>query len=710
MADISTVSFIIVAYRNAQKDLDALYDGLNEGTQAFGSEFELIIVQNDVAQNVGGLVSVQDESRPNMRRLSGLGNIGFAAAVAVAVNEATGQYVVLVNPDCGVVATQICKFLSKITPENEIVVPCLLNSKGEFDYQTYEYWTFTFGRIASALLCKHALNKRTAGDILPRYAKVCGAFVGMYRSTALTLNAPFDEQFYLYAEDRDLTRRARALKIPIKFWNDVLIEHRGGESGTTVSDLVERSKVDGSLRFARRRYGRIGAAWYALDVLAVGRAKRFLRDNGHRSENEKWAIRRWVYNRFNEPVRLNERILGYSTPPRKSFERLQHAGHASELRVLVLWSDPTAANYGLRVLAEGSAQFVRSLFPENRLIVDYQDFGPGSSAVSFGTRSILKDVFRRNGPIKTKLGAYDLIVDSGAGDSFTDIYGLKRLSFILYAHWCVFRLKKPLVFSPQTIGPFGSRFTRLAARVALKQASAVYARDTQSAAYSKTLGRVVDASVTDLVFALPSVQRGQREALDVLVNVSGLLWFSDTHFNAELYRAETISLVRELEVRGRTVSLLAHVINSPRGNDDVDACHAASALLPADVRRNVSIIIPDGLEDAREILADAKLVIGARMHACLNAISVGTPAVPWAYSRKFGPLLQDIGWPHTIELASTNEPAARTLDLVFAAGWDESERAAQVVREFAQHRLGQVRAPGSIGSISGLDEEEEPNG
>ena len=43
-------------------------------------------------------------------------------------------------------------------------------------------------------------------------------------------------------------------------------------------------------------------------------------------------------------------------------------------------------------------------------------------------------------------------------------------------------------------------------------------------------------------------------------------------------------------------------------------------------------------------------MIGSRMHACLNALSVGTPAIPLAYSRKFAPLLGDLGWAHVVDL------------------------------------------------------------
>ena len=49
------------------------------------------------------------------------------------------------------------------------------------------------------------------------------------------------------------------------------------------------------------------------------------------------------------------------------------------------------------------------------------------------------------------------------------------------------------------------------------------------------------------------------------------------------------------------------------------------------------------------------------MHACLNALSLGVPAVPMAYSRKFAPLLEDLGWRHTVEVSGSGEGVAHAV-------------------------------------------------
>lgn len=363
-------------------------------------------------------------------------------------------------------------------------------------------------------------------------------------------------------------------------------------------------------------------------------------------------------------------------------------------QVLVLWADNLSANLGVRVLAQGMAELARRAWGDDTA-VDFQDFGAGESGVAFGTRSILKDVGRRHGPIKNRLREYDVILHTGAGDSFADIYGLRRLSFMVYAHYVARRLGIPIVMGPQTIGPFNSIVGRAAARRMLKESTVVVTRDTASAAYSATLGRVVDALATDVVFALPAVQTATSR--DVIVNVSGLLWFGNEHVNANNYKRSVRDLIALLEGDGRTVSLLAHVVNKPSVVDDA----AAIRELVTDNRLTNEVLIPGSLEQVREYVGSAKLVIGSRMHACLNALSVGTPAIPWAYSRKFAPLLSDIGWNISVDLKETPDPATATMTLIGTMA--ESDWQAQVQAVLAQTEDRLALAVAALQSHSRVD-------
>ena len=347
---------------------------------------------------------------------------------------------------------------------------------------------------------------------------------------------------------------------------------------------------------------------------------------------------------------------------------------------MVLWADGRSGNYGVRVLAAGMAYLARAAWGPS-VEVNLQNFSAGDSDVSFGGKSVARDIGRSNGPIKSKLRQYDIILDSGAGDSFSDIYGIKRLAIMVYVQHVACKLGIPLALGPQTIGPFNTTLGRSAARRSLNIIDTIIARDSQSAHYAQMLGRKVDATSTDVVFALPDPAR--CEPRDIVVNISGLLWSGDRHVDSVRYRREIFELVAGLQRSGREVSLLAHVVGHNR-DDDVHAIQEFQLGYAGEVEA----IFPTSLDQVRSILASANLVIGSRMHACLNALSSGTPAIAWAYSRKFAPLMSDIGWGYILDLTNPQiSPATETLDLIASVAQTEFEDMVHTVRGRAREKL-----------------------
>lgn len=326
------------------------------------------------------------------------------------------------------------------------------------------------------------------------------------------------------------------------------------------------------------------------------------------------------------------------------------------MRVLVLWADGRSANLGVRVLAEGAESLARTVFGPGVEVV-FQDLGPNSEGFRVSLDLMKQDVGRRRGPIKQWLREFDAVFDTGAGDSFTDIYGRNRLARIAYTQLTARRLGIPLVLLPQTIGPFTGAAHRMLARRVLRRADIVMSRDGVSTSHAAELGRRDVVRATDLVFSLPTVEA--RKTRDVIVNVSGLLWGENSHLDAASYRRSVLDLIEGLRERGRTVSLLPHVLaNSTADNDMVPLDELTQRFA------DIETIVPQALSDARVAVASAQWVIGSRMHACLNALSVGTPAIPWAYSRKFQPLLEDVKWRETLDLRTAQQPATTTIERI----------------------------------------------
>ena len=326
------------------------------------------------------------------------------------------------------------------------------------------------------------------------------------------------------------------------------------------------------------------------------------------------------------------------------------------MRALVLWSDNESANLGVRVLAQGAKQLALDAWPDAE--ISYQGLGRSSNGFRVTTAMMRRDIGRRKGPIKQWLRQYDVILDTGAGDSFTDIYGLGRLSKLVYIQLVAKRLRIPLVLTPQTIGPFNSRRGRLAASRSIRAAALVVTRDHASEEFARSLGRRQIVASSDLVFALRPPESTIRR--DVVFNVSGLLWSGDSHVDSAKYKQAVHALLQGLLSEGRKVTLFAHVL----ANHTTDSDAPVLAELSEQYGNRVDVCIPASLDEARSVLSSANVVVGSRMHACLNALSTGTPAIAWAYSRKFAPLLRDVGWEHTIDLRSDEQVVERTMDLL----------------------------------------------
>jgi len=317
---------------------------------------------------------------------------------------------------------------------------------------------------------------------------------------------------------------------------------------------------------------------------------------------------------------------------------------SSAPQALVLWADESSPNLGVATLARGSRDLLKRVNPEFE--ISFANYGAARpSAVPWGRpRSLIRERVQGRFGMQDYFSQFDLVWDTRSGDSFADIYGIDRHLTMGLVHEFARQAGPTVAMAPQTIGPFGSKRAQAVARRNLKRSHFVFSRDPESTRVASELGRPADLTTADLVFAIdpPTAEKSR----DVLLNVSGLLWRENPHVSAEKYQQTIRALVPRLRAEGREVALFAHVLDSPDSDNDVPAVRAVARELGEDLE----IVVPTSLDSAREIIAGAELVVGSRMHACLNSLSVGVPAIPLAYSRKFAPLLNSVGWEPILDL------------------------------------------------------------
>ena len=93
------------------------------------------------------------------------------------------------------------------------------------------------------------------------------------------------------------------------------------------------------------------------------------------------------------------------------------------MKALVLWAESASTNLGVRALAEGTGKLIGRSFPG--VLLESQGFGPGDAPVRIGApRPQLQRLLTPHDELVDWVHQFDLVVDTGAGDSFADIYGI----------------------------------------------------------------------------------------------------------------------------------------------------------------------------------------------------------------------------------------------------------------------------------------------
>jgi colanic acid/amylovoran biosynthesis protein len=297
------------------------------------------------------------------------------------------------------------------------------------------------------------------------------------------------------------------------------------------------------------------------------------------------------------------------------------------------------------------------------------------------------------------------------GDSFSDIYGFRRLLYVCLPQLLVLAMSRPLVVLPQTLGPFKAGWARRLGAFLMDRAAKVYSRDHESLRIAKEmLGEVAPGHLAysqDMAFALfPSAPETGLPAWAektgrplVGLNVSGLLFMGGyTRSNMFGLEGDYPGLMREL-IRWFTreadanVVLVTHVTGH---ESDATACRELHEQLAAEC--DGKLFLADPGYDHRQIkylIGRCDFFLGARMHACIAALSQAVPAVGLAYSRKFAGVFEsvDVG-ELVVDLRSV--PAAQALANIADLYGRRAEFAgrlrttAPVAREAAEGLIGRI--------------------
>lgn len=355
-----------------------------------------------------------------------------------------------------------------------------------------------------------------------------------------------------------------------------------------------------------------------------------------------------------------------------------------DIRLGILWADPYCGNLGVAALAYSTAILFENVAKQTGLKFHYTFWGAsrcGNDTINVIQKEIpirsvrpflggniqtfAKRCIQNPRRIGTPIFAldflrYNLIADISAGDSYSDIYGIDRFRDMDFTKKWAHFLNKTYILLPQTLGPFYSEEARKKAAKSLSNAQFVFARDEISYNCSQELTKSKIEKTIDVAFFLPFLQsKDHCEKIKVGVNISGLLWeggyTQNNQFELKVdYRSTVIKILKFFtDKKDVELHLIAHVIGDPNSIDeDTHVIESLHNHFPN------TIIAPKFKTpiEAKSYISNMDFFTGARMHACIAAISSGCPVYPLSYSRKFNGLFcETLGYKMLGDLKNQSE-------------------------------------------------------
>jgi colanic acid/amylovoran biosynthesis protein len=292
----------------------------------------------------------------------------------------------------------------------------------------------------------------------------------------------------------------------------------------------------------------------------------------------------------------------------------------------------------------------------------------------------VRALIARSTPWINCVATCDFVGAIHGGDSFSDIYGLRRYIDGFLMDWSVMLVKGKMIQFPQTYGPYKSLIARSLARYLLKRSSVIVARDKQSRIIAQELvgpGREVLLS-PDVAFSL-EVVRPEYIELDpafaspvpkgvIGLNVNGLM-FNGGYTRSNMFglKMDYVSFLSELVLHllrehPGELWLVPHTF-APAGDveSDQEASRKLRDALPTELRSRVRIVNREYDQyEIKGIIGQCDFFIGSRMHACIAALSQGVPCVGIAYSMKFAGVFESVGMQDWVVDGRTSDNAAAT--------------------------------------------------
>lgn len=252
------LSIIIVTYNN-QKEINTCLSSLKHSLDNYGKKSEVIVIDNASKDATIKTIDTSLTSKVIINR----NNTGFAKAVNQGIRFATGDFILLLNPDTELRRDSI-KTLMRCSNNQDADI---LEGKS-IDSNDKEHGSYVRKPTLLTMIFEYTnLRKIVPGDIIhnKHYYKdldsstfcevdaVSGAYM-LLRKNIFEKVGFFDERFFMYLEDVDFCVRAKKYGYKVGYCPSSIIEHIGGASSKNRDKIRHKSWYQSRRYYANKHF------------------------------------------------------------------------------------------------------------------------------------------------------------------------------------------------------------------------------------------------------------------------------------------------------------------------------------------------------------------------------------------------------------------------------------------------------------------------
>lgn len=273
------ISIVIVAYKSFQdlkRCLPSIHFSKSEHTP-----FEIIIVDNYGLDGIGSWLS---EYNPTIRYIFNETNTGYSGGNNIGIGQAAGQWTLLLNPDTELLPGCLDQLLitAQANP-TALINPKLINPDGTINACGNQM------HFTGITTCRGLNSPSEWYQELEQIPLLSGAAI-LSPTYILKQLGGFDEQYFMYFEDTDLSLRARLLGYELLCDSQATVVHYY-KLGMTASKFyyLERNRLFTLLKvFSGRTLRKTAAALLLTEILTWGYSLRGWSYFGTRFKSYYW--------------------------------------------------------------------------------------------------------------------------------------------------------------------------------------------------------------------------------------------------------------------------------------------------------------------------------------------------------------------------------------------------------------------------------------